>query len=134
MNDTILRFLIPFIIIDLIVMVIILRRVLKLKVEVTTNFVNAGHGPVTFEQLKAIGQFAREEHAKIGEYMRANWSGFAEQLPSVIIALLDQLERDARAKGLTLDRDVLKPMLASSLRAHKIGRGRELSEALKLVA
>jgi len=66
--------------------------------------------------------------------MRANWSGMPEQLPSVLSALLDELERGAKAKNLPLDRDVLKTMLASSLRSHRIGKDSERNEAFKRVA
>jgi len=66
--------------------------------------------------------------------MRANWSGIPDQLPPVLTALLDELERRARTKGLPLDRAALKAMLAASLRSHRIGRGRERDEAFKLVA
>jgi hypothetical protein len=78
--------------------------------------------------------FAREQHARIGEYMRANYSGVPEQLPSVITALLDELERTAKAQNLPLDREKLKPMLASSLRMHGIGKARERDEAFARVA
>lgn len=123
-----------FVLFDLLVMVLVLKKVVKVRVQLTTYVNKMGNAPTTLEQLRALGDFARGEHDKIGEYMRASWSGFAEQLPSVITSLLEVLERDAKDKGLTLDRDVLKSMLASSLRAHKIGKGRELAEALKQVA
>src|SRR5262249_22710340 len=134
MDGTMLKFLIAFVVFDLVVMVIILKRVVKLKVSVTTNVFSGGKGPGTLDQLRALGQFAREQHERIGEYMRANWSGMPEQLPSVITALLDELDHTAKAKGLVLDRGVLKAMLASSLRSHRIGKGRELGEAMQKVA
>ena len=134
MDGTMMKFLIAFVVLDLIVMVIVLKRVVKLKVSVTTNLFRGGQGPGTLDQLRALGQFARDQHERIGEYMRANWSGMPEQLPSVIAALLDELDKTAREKGLALDRGVLKAMLASSLRSHRIGRGRELREAIQKVA
>jgi hypothetical protein len=89
---------------------------------------------VNADQIRALMRFAREQHARIGEYMRANYSGVPEQLPSVITALLDELERTAKEQDLPLDRDKLKPMLASSLRMHGIGKTRERDEAFARVA
>jgi len=126
--------LVLFVLFDVLVMVLVLRKVLKIRVNVTTQINRGGNGITTLDQLRALGDFARQEHDKIGEFMRANWSGFAEQLPSVLTSLLDVVDRDAKDKGLTLGRDALKSMVASSLKAHKIGKGRELGEALKQVA
>jgi len=66
--------------------------------------------------------------------MRANWSGMPEQLPSVITALLDELDRPPREKGLALDRGVLKPCSPARSARNRIGRGRELREAIQKVA
>ena len=126
--------LVLFVLFDVLVMMLVLRKVLKIRVNVTTQINRGGNGITTLDQLRALGDFARQEHDKIGEFMRANWSGFAEQLPSVLTSLLDVVDRDAKDKGLTLGRDALKSMVASSLKAHKIGKGRELGEALKQVA
>ena len=134
MTDPMSKIIVLFVLIQVLVIALVLRRVLKLSFSVKTTFQGLGPGPTTLDQLKAVGDFAREQHQRIGEYMRANWSGFAEQLPSVITSLTDELERDAKAKGLTMNREFLKTMVASSLRAHKIGKGRELGEALKKVA
>jgi hypothetical protein len=125
---------IGFVIFDVLVFLLVLKRVVKVNVSVTGNVIRLGQGAVTTEQLHMLGQFAREQHPKIGEYMRANWSGVGEQLPGVVSALLDQLDRDAKAQGLALDRQMLKSMLASSLRSHRIGKGHELGDALKQVA
>ena len=122
--------LVLFVLFDVLVMVLVLKKVIKIRLNVMTQI----NGVTTLDQLRALGDFSRQEHDKIGEYMRANWSGFAEQLPSVITSLLELVDRDAKDKGLTLGRDVLKSMVANSLKAHKIGKGRELGEALKQVA
>ena len=89
---------------------------------------------MSMDQLHVLGEFAREQHPRIGEYMRANWSGMPDQLPSVLTGLLDELEQSAKAKNLPLDRGMLKAMLASSLRSHRIGKGSERDEAFKRVA
>jgi len=88
-----------------------------------------GTGPTT-----DLATFAKAQHARIGEYLRCNWSGIPDELPRVLVALLDELERDARAQGVAADRAALKAMLAASLRAHHVGTGAAASEALRRVA
>ena len=85
--------LVLFVLFDVLVMVLVLRKVLKIRVNVTTQINRGGNGITTLDQLRALGDFARQEHDKIGEFMRANWSGFAEQLPSVLTSLLDGRRR-----------------------------------------
>lgn len=89
---------------------------------------------LTVKTLRALAEFAKQQHERIGNNVRARWSGSPEQLPAVITGLLDELERDAKAQDLPLDRDVLKAMLATSLRTHRIGQRNELSEAFRKVA
>lgn len=128
------HFLVPFLAVDLFVTLVVIVAVLKLRGNVFAMAIGAKVGSVSSEQLRALMTFAREHHARIGEYMRANYSGMPEQLPSVITALLDELERTAREQNLPLDRAALKPMLASSLRMHGIGKARERDEAFARVA
>jgi hypothetical protein len=128
------HWLMPFLAFDLVVTAIILMTVVKIRVTsfgVTLRNVTSIAG---MDQLRALETFAREQHQHIGEYMRSNWSGVPEQLPPVISALLAELESTAKAQNLPLERDALKAMLASSLRAHRIGKGSERSEAFKQVA
>ena len=66
--------------------------------------------------------------------MRANWSGAPEQLPHVLESLLGEMEHDAQARGLTVSRDLLKSILASSLRQQHLAKGNELEQAMKQVA
>lgn len=66
--------------------------------------------------------------------MRANWSGRDEDLPRVLGHLLDDLERDARERGLPLDRAVLARTVEASLRKHGIVKGAGLARALREAA
>ena len=128
------HWLLPFLAVDLVIMVIVLMTVVKIRVTsfgVTLRNVTSIAG---MDQLRALETFARAQHERIGEYMRSNWSGVPEQLPAVISSLLAELESTAKAQNLPLERDALKAMLASSLRAHRIGKGNERSEAFKSVA
>jgi len=124
----------PFLAVDLFITIIVIAVVLKLRGSGFAFGFVGKTGTVNMEQLRALTTFAREQHARIGEYMRANYSGMPEQLPSVITALLDELERTAKEQNLPLDRAMLKPMLASSLRMHGIGKPRERDEAFLRVA
>jgi len=126
--------LVPFLALDVLVTIVVFVVVLKLRGKLFAMALGAKAGTVSGEQMRALMTFAREQHARIGEYMRANYSGVPEQLPSVITALLDELERTAKAQNLPLDRAALKPMVASSLRMHGIGKARERDEAFARVA
>ena len=113
------------IIIAAIVLLVVSGR-LKLKAGLTVE-----NGGADFPALLA---FTREKHPRIGEYLRANWSGAPEQLPQVLESLLGDLERDAQSRGLAVDREMLTSILAGSVRAHRIARSRDLDEALRRVA
>jgi hypothetical protein len=126
--------LVPFLALDVLVTIVVIVVVLKLRGNLFAMALGAKPGTVNADQIRALMTFAREQHARIGEYMRANYSGVPEQLPSVITALLDELERTAKEQNLPLDREKLKPMLASSLRRHGIGKARERDEAFARVA
>src|SRR5262249_18333510 len=112
--------LIPFILLDMVVTAIVVVVAMRLRTSPLAVSLRNLTSIVGMDQLRALEQFAREQHQHIGEYMRANWSGNPDQLPAVITALLNDLERSAREKNLPLQRDLLKAMLASSLRAHRI--------------
>jgi hypothetical protein len=105
---------------------VFVRRRLKL----TLDVLNAGLDV----DLKAMAAFAKDRHERIGEYVRANWSGAPEQLPGVLEALLEDLEGDAKRRNLVLDREILKNLLAASLRAHRLGRPKDLRDALRRLA
>ena len=126
--------LLPFLALDLIVMVAVVVAVLKLRGTAWAVAYRNVASIVSLDQMRALEAFSREQHQRIGEYMRANWSGIPDQLPAVLTSLLNELESAAKAKSLSLDRDVLKAMLASSLRSHRIGKGSERDEAFKRVA
>jgi hypothetical protein len=85
-------------------------------------------------QLRGLATFAAEQNERISSYVRERWSGVPEQLPPVLDALLTDLERDAVAKGLLLDRETLKSMLVVALRSNRIGDSDVVLEALDKVA
>jgi hypothetical protein len=84
--------------------------------------------------LGELKRFADSSHALVGEYMRANYSGNPEQLPEVLASLMTRLEDQAKAQGLTLDRDVLRALLQRSAESHRLAKPREVQAALAKVA
>jgi len=126
--------LVSFIVLDLIVTAAVVVTVLKLRGGARGVYYRDAPGIVSIEQMRALEAFSIEQHAHIGEYVRSNWSGIPDQLPAVLNALLDDLQRAAKEKSLPLERDALKAMLAGSLRSHRIGKGSERDEAFKRVA
>jgi len=83
---------------------------------------------------RALLGFIKDEQSRISEYLRANWSGSPEHLPQVLESLLGELDRDARERGVTIDREMLKTLLAQSVRAMRIVGGRDLEQAMERVA
>ena len=123
-----------FIAADIVVMLAVFLYIRK-HVRVNVK-VEAGGTPMTlgFETIRALATFANAQDERIGNYMQANWSGAPEQLPSVLATLLDTLEADARTQNLPVERHTLKSIIEASLRKHRVGKGREIREALDKVA
>jgi hypothetical protein len=85
-------------------------------------------------QLRGLATFAAEQNDRISAYVRDKWSGVPNQLPAVLDALLTDLEHDAEAKGLWLDRETLKSMLVVALRSNRVVDSDVVLEALEKVA
>jgi len=122
--------LVPFIIFDIFLTLIIVGVITK-HIKFNVNLKVNTTGPI---DLKGTIQFAKDEHAKIGEYLRANFSGQPEMLPGVLEALMEQLDQDAKNRGLCFDRQTLKVMLAGSVRSHKVCKPQELQDAMEKIA
>ena len=123
--------LVPLIVLDLIVMVLVVAWVVQRRFNQAAGTPQA---PGLFAGLRSMAHFANERHQRIGEYLRANWSGVPDELPRVLSPLLDELERDAQARGVTMDRALLKTLVATSIRYHKLGRDSDVQKALERVA
>ena len=100
----------------------VLRRRLNVSVNLSVHRKVVGAG--------ATAWFMKEEHPRIGDYLRASWNGEPAQLPQVLETLLSELERDAQFAGQTLDRGSLRILLSHSLRTHGIASLKDVSEAL----
>jgi hypothetical protein len=90
--------------------------------------------PDPLQEFRALFEFSKQNHERIAEYVRANWSGSLEALPQVLESLVGQLEREAQERRLSADRDMLKVIISRSLEGHRIARGRDLQKALDRVA
>jgi len=127
-------FFVPFVIFDMAVTLAVVLFVLKRRGVFGGVLLPPGQGITDLGQVRALTQLATEQHDRIGDFVRANWSGIPAQLPGVLASLMDQLEGDARARGLTVNRELLKTVIATSLRKHRVAGDRELGEALAKVA
>jgi hypothetical protein len=123
-----------FIAFDIVVTVAVLVYVMKRRMSAQGMVLPTGSPVATLAQFRELAAFAKDQHERIGEYMRANWSGIPDQLPGVLGALVDKLQSESAAKGLTVDRDMLKTMVATSLRHHRIARANDVGNALERVA
>ena len=124
------QWLIAFILMDLAITAVVVALFLsgRLKFNIKINTTVSG---VNFKDLM---EFSKDKQARIGEYVRANWGGDPMQLPQVLETLLTEMEKDAQARGLTVSRDLLKSILASSLRSQHLAKGNDLEQAMKQVA
>lgn len=122
--------LVPIIIFDIFVTLIVVAVITK-KLKFNLNVKVNSTGPI---DVRGLIDFAKDEHGKIGEYLRANFSGQPEMLPGVLEALMLQLDADAKNRGLTFDRKTLKVLLAGAVRSHKVCKPQELQEAMEKIA
>jgi hypothetical protein len=115
--------------VDIIVTTLVLRRVLARR---AAN--QAGPAAPGLFDIRKLRAFTDEIHPRIGEYVRANWSGQSDTLPGVLSAVLDDVSATANRMGLALDREVLKRVVESSLAKHGAAKSDVVREALKQVA
>lgn len=126
--------LIPFVLFIIVIMAVGVWYILQRRRARAQRDTSGPADIVNLDDLRTLATFAKDQNARIGEYMRTNWSGSHVELPGVLTALLIELERDAMARKLIVDRDSLKIMLGGSLRAHKLCHAHLVREALDKVA
>jgi Tfp pilus assembly protein PilO len=112
------------VLVDLVIMLLVVRFVLVKKG--VLQLFSAG-----LEKLRPLASESRE---LCSNYLRANYSGNPDDLPRVLEQLLAQLDEKARANGLTLERPVLKLVLAQSVRPEDGVPAGVLQAALRKVA
>jgi len=119
-----------FILFDIVVTLIIVGVITK-HIKFNVNLKLNTTGPI---DVKGLIDFAKDEHGKIGEYLRANFSGQPEMLPGVLESLMTKLDEDAKNRGLCFDRKTLKVLLAGAVRSHKVCKPAELQDAMEKIA
>jgi len=130
----IMPWIIAFVVFDIVVTALVLRHLLQKRAERTTAAGLVTDEGVVIPDWRKLKTFTDAIHPRIGEIVRANWSGDDMSLPGVLAMALDEAEREARNHGLELDRDILKQLVESSLARHGVVKGSRLREALKQVA
>jgi hypothetical protein len=88
-------------------------------------------GPVDFSEMHG---FIQEKHERIGEYLKANWSGDPKLLTPLLDSLVAELEREAEQHQLPIDRHIAKNIVAKSVEAHRLAPGRAVRKAMARVA
>jgi hypothetical protein len=83
-----------------------------------------GGGGVSFRDLRAV---SNEAHERIGEHLRANFSGDPAALPGAFRTLLPVVREIAARHRVTLDDPVLRTLVVSSAVAHRAA-GRAAAE------
>ena len=111
-----------FIVFDLVITALVLRNVAARGLRL---------GGVDFARLRPLSDAM---HERVGSYLRANYSGQAEQLPRVLDALLPELRAIAREQGMEVDDDTLEAALVVSASSHGLANPRQMREALAKVA
>lgn len=111
-----------FIVIDVVITALILRRVAAGGLRL---------GGVDFARLRPLSDAM---HQRVGSYLRANYNGQPDHLPQVLDTLLPELRTMLREQGLEVDDDTLKAALVVSAATHGLVNPRQLREALSKVA
>jgi len=97
----------------------VLLRMVNVRMRVKMN--------VTINDLRDL---SRSVHERVGEYMRANYSGDPAQLEGALRGLLPHVREIVRGQGKTLDDDVLRALLVASIAAHRAATRHQVEAAL----
>ena len=111
-------------VVDAAIMFVVLRAVLAKKG--VLQLFSAG-----LDKAQALAAEARD---LCGNYVRANYSGNPDDLPTVLEQLMTELDQRAKEKGMTFDRPVLKLVLAQAIRPEDGVKPGDLQAALRKVA
>ena len=75
-------------------------------------------------------QILQSAEAMVGEYMRVNYSGDPQHLPTALAGLLPQLRDMLRAQGVEPQPEILRALVEISATRRRIATSRQLREAL----
>ncbi len=130
---SLMPWIVVFVVFDMVVTVLVIRHVLARRAA-AGDAAREGNARGALPDLRRIAGFTEAIHPRLGEIVRAHWSGDPMSLPGVLGIALDEAAREARERGLELDRDTLKRLVEASLAKHRVAKGGALREALKQVA
>ena len=125
---------VTFIVVDLIITAVVVFFVIRARAARALGLAEGGSLLADLKEIGALTEFAKTRHERIAEYVRSNWSGIPDQLPRVLSSLVDQLEHEAQAQGHHFSRDLLKTLVATSLRQWRVVPGDQVGTALDKVA
>jgi hypothetical protein len=84
--------------------------------------------------LRQLAALSGDIDRQTQEYLAANWSGDPGSLPAAVGPLLAKLESDLRARGVNVDRALLKTFVEQVILRRGLARANDLREAMKQVA
>lgn len=72
-------------------------------------------------------------HAMVGDYLRVNYSGDPQQLPTALGGLVPKLRDMLRSHGVEPRPEVVRALIEVSAAKHRVASTRQLREALETV-
>ena len=128
------KWIVAFILVDLVITAVVVFFMIRARAARALDPAAGGAFLGELQQMGALMEFAKTRHERIGEYVRSNWSGIPDQLPRVLSSLVDQLEQEAQGQGHHFSRDLLKTLVATSLRQLRVVPGDQVGTAMDKVA
>jgi hypothetical protein len=117
-----------FIVVDVMVVYVVLKRVLAQRLGQT------GAGAGGLPGLAGLARFASEAAAETKSYLGANYSGDPSSLAMVMQGLVDRLAQRANERGMALDRGVIKQFAATAVISLKAAKAQDVRAAIESVS
>ena len=106
-----------FVVVDVVVITLVIRR---FRASLLGLALPGGDRNKLFESI----------HAMVGDYLRVNYSGDPQQLPTAIGGLLPQLRDMLRSHGVEPRPEVLRALLEISAVKHRVASPKDVRQAL----
>ena len=110
-----------FVITDLVVIAIVVRRMSSMVWGQALPGVAAG------------GRVLVTAHAMVGEYLRANYSGDPAALPAALAGLVPRLRDLLRSHGVEPTPEVIRAFVQISAARHRVATSKQIREALATI-
>jgi hypothetical protein len=85
---------------------------------------------VVIAKAGELAAFSSDLDRAVTDYMTANFGGHAGQLPSVLAGLLDHVRPLATARGMSLEEDLLRMLVARSVASRGFAGRAEVRRAM----